>query len=69
MLSLLARRALTAAALAAASAVGTYVVRRWVQRRENRSRRDEPFEVSRWEGEGGSPTELRAALPHRQAWQ
>jgi hypothetical protein len=66
MLSLLARRALTAAAIAAAGAAGSYLARRYVGRRlERRRSREEGADVSRWEGEGGSPPELTAAVPHQ----
>ena len=66
MVSLLLRRALTAAALAAAGAAGSYLVRRFVERRTlGRARREERVDVSRWEGEGGSPPDLPAAVPHQ----
>jgi hypothetical protein len=65
MVSLLLRRALTAAALAAAGAAGSYLMRRAVERRTRRhTRRDDRVDVSRWEGEGGSPPDLPAAVPH-----
>ena len=65
MVSLLLRRALTAAALAAAGAAGSYLVRRVVERRtRGRARGDDRIDVSRWEGEGGSPPDLPAAVPH-----
>jgi hypothetical protein len=65
MVSLLLRRALAAAALAAAGAAGSYLVRRFVERRTHgRARRQEHVDVSRWEGEGGSPPDLPAAVPH-----
>ena len=65
MVSLLLRRALTAAAVAAAGAAGSYLVRRFVERRtRGRARRDDRLDVSRWEGEGGSPPDLTAAVPH-----
>jgi hypothetical protein len=64
MLTLLVRRALTAAVFAAAGAAGSYLVRRIVERQ--RARRDERLDVSRWEGEGGSPQDLTAAVPHHE---
>jgi hypothetical protein len=65
MLSTLARRALTAAVVAAAGAAGTYAFRRFADRRTRRSLKDERVDVSRWEGEGGSPPDLAAAVPHQ----
>ena len=67
MLSFIARRALTAAVVAAAGAAGAYVFRSVTERRRhgNVARTDERTDVSRWEGEGGSPPDLTAAVPHQ----
>jgi len=64
-LSLIARRALTAAVVAAAGAVGSYAFRHYMYRRTRRSRREDKIDMSRWEGEGGSPPDLTAAVPHQ----
>ena len=67
LLSTLARRALTAALVAAAGAAGSYAFRHFVDKKstKHRSRREEKSDVSRWEGEGGSPPDLTAAVPHQ----
>jgi len=64
-LSLIARRALTAAVVAAAGAAGSYAFRHYMHRRTRRSRREDKIDMSRWEGEGGSPPDLTAAVPHQ----
>lgn len=66
MLSPLARRALTGALVAAAGAAGSYVVKHYLDR-ARRDRREEKLDVSRWEGEGGSPPDLTASVPHQPA--
>lgn len=63
MLSLIARRALTAAVVAAATAAGSYAMRSYMSRRKLRRTRDVQ-ELSRWEGEGGSPPDVTSAVPH-----
>ena len=56
MLSYLARRALTAALVAAAGAAGTMAARRYFERRSQRPvHRDERTALNRWENEGGAP--------------
>ncbi len=65
VLSLLARRALTAAVVAAAGAAGSYALRHYMTRRSRRSRIQDKIDVSRWEDEGGSPPDLTAAVPHQ----
>lgn len=70
LLSLIARRALTAALVAAAGAAGSYAIRHYLGRpagRTHREGRQEKVDVSRWEGEGGSPPDLTAAVPHQSA--
>lgn len=62
----LARKALTAAIVAAAGAAGSFAFRHYMERRSGRARRDERLDVSRWEGEGGSPPDLPAAVPHQR---
>lgn len=67
LLSLIARRALTAAVVAAAGAAGSYAFRHYIDKRNGTSRRarkEDKIDVSRWEGEGGSPPDLTAAVPH-----
>ena len=65
MMSYIVRRALTAAAVAAAGAAGSYLVRRMSQRyAQGRTHREDKIDMSRWEGEGGSPPDLPAAVPH-----
>jgi hypothetical protein len=64
-LSPFVRRALTAAVVAAAGAAGSYAFRHYMDRRTHRSRKDDRIDVSRWEGEGGSPPDLNAAVPHQ----
>lgn len=65
IVSLMMRRALTAAALAAAGAAGSYLMRRVIQRqRWSQRTRDEWLDETRWEGEGGRPPELLSAAPH-----
>jgi len=60
------RRALGAAAITAAAAAGTYFARKLVDRQRTRRgrRAEERLDVSRWEGEGGAPPDLTAAVPH-----
>jgi hypothetical protein len=65
MMSLIVRRALAAAAVAAASAAGSYLLRRMAEHRARRGAREDS-DVSRWEGEGGSPPDLPAAVPHQR---
>ena len=65
MLSTIARRALTAAIVAAAGAAGSYAFRHYAERHSRRTRKQEKIDVSRWEGEGGSPPDLTAAVPHQ----
>jgi hypothetical protein len=66
LMSSLARKALTAAIVAAAGAAGSYAFRHYLERRNGRrARRDEHLDVSRWEGEGGSPPDQPAAVPHQ----
>jgi hypothetical protein len=65
VLSLIARRALTAALVAAAGAAGSYAFRHYMQRRTSRRSRQDKIDESRWEGEGGSPPDLTAAVPHQ----
>lgn len=65
LLSPIARRALTAALVAAAGAAGSYALRHYLNRRSRRSRNEDQIDVSRWEGEGGSPPDLTAAVPHQ----
>ena len=65
VLSLLARRALTAAIVAAAGAAGSYAFRHYVDKRARRTRKQDKIDVSRWEGEGGSPPDLTASVPHQ----
>jgi len=44
--------------------MGAYVIRRLTQQHQQRlSMRDERSDVSRWEGEGGSPDEAISAAP------
>lgn len=66
VLSTIARRAITAAVVAAASAAGAYAWRRYAAEHESkrRLRRDWHVDESRWEGEGGSPPDATAAVPH-----
>ncbi len=64
-LSPFVRRALTAAVVAAAGAAGSYAFRHYMDRRTRRSRKEDKIDVSRWEGEGGSPPDLTAAVPHQ----
>jgi hypothetical protein len=65
-LSLIARRALTAAVVAAAGAAGSYAFRHYMDRRTSRrARKEDKIDESRWEGEGGSPPDLTAAVPHQ----
>lgn len=66
MLSLIARRALTAAVVAAAGAAGSFAYRHYLQTRNRRTRRDDRVDESRWEGEGGSPPDLKASVPHQR---
>jgi hypothetical protein len=65
VLSLIARRALAAALVAAAGAAGSYAFRHYMQRRTSRRSRQDKIDESRWEGEGGSPPDLTAAVPHQ----
>lgn len=66
LLSVIARRALTAAIVAAAGAAGSYAFRHYIDKKTSRrSRKEEKIDVSRWEGEGGSPPDLTAAVPHQ----
>ena len=65
LLSAIARRALTAAIVAAAGAAGSYAFRHYVEKKSHRSRKEEKIDVSRWEGEGGSPPDVTSALPHQ----
>ena len=64
MLSQLARRALTGALVAAAGAAGSYAVKHYLDR-ARREKREEKTDVSRWEGEGGSPPDTTASVPHQ----
>ena len=64
VLSMLARRAIAAAIVAAAGAAGSYAFRHFVEKRSHRKRKEDKFDYSRWEGEGGSPPDLTAAVPH-----
>ena len=64
VLSIIARRAIAAAIVAAAGAAGSYAFRHFVETRSHRKRREEKIDHSRWEGEGGSPPDLTAAVPH-----
>ena len=68
MLNLMLRRALRAAVLTAAAAAGTYVARQLIerQRTQRRARRQDRADVSRWEDEGGSPADQKAAVPHHE---
>lgn len=66
VLSILARRALTAAIVAAAGAAGSYAFRQIVEKRSHRKRKEDRIEHLRWEGEGGSPPDLTAAAPHHR---
>ena len=71
MLSTIARKALTAAIVAAAGAAGSYVFRQMMEKRGHgrngsRARQQDKVDVSRWEGEGGSPPDLTAAVPHQK---
>ena len=65
MLSYLARRALTGALVAAAGAVGSYAVKHYLDRARRDNKREEKTDVSRWEGEGGSPPDVTSAAPHQ----
>lgn len=65
-LSLIARRALTAAVVAAAGAAGSYAFRQYMDRRTSRARKQDTIDESRWEGEGGSPPDVTAAVPHQR---
>jgi hypothetical protein len=65
MLSYLARRALIGALVAAAGAVGSYAVKHYLDRARREKKREEKTDVSRWEGEGGSPPDVTAAVPHQ----
>ena len=66
LLSPFARRALTAAVVAAAGAAGSYAFRHYMDQSTRRSRKEDRIDdVSRWEGEGGSPPDLTAAVPHQ----
>jgi len=64
VLSMIARRALAAAIVAAAGAAGSYAFRHFTEKRSHHKRREEKIDHSRWEGEGGSPPDLTAAVPH-----
>jgi hypothetical protein len=66
MISSIARKALTAAIVAAAGAAGSYAFRHFTERRKGRTRRDERLDVSRWEGEGGSLPDVPAAAPQQR---
>jgi hypothetical protein len=67
VLSLIARRALTAAIIAAAGAAGSYAFRHYIDRRmSRRSRKQDRIDQSRWEDEGGSPPDMTAAVPHQE---
>jgi hypothetical protein len=68
MMNLILRRALKAVALTAAAAAGSYIARQLVERQRvsSRSRRDDRADVHRWEDEGGSPPDLKAAVPHHE---
>lgn len=65
MLRTLARSAITAVVLAAAGAASSYAMRRYVAKRSRRTGGDERIDESRWEGEGGSPKDATAAVPHQ----
>ena len=67
LLSHIARSALTAALVAAAGAAGSYAIRHYFGRpaRPHREGRQEKVDVSRWEGEGGSPPDVTASVPHQ----
>lgn len=68
LLSVIARRALTAALVAAAGAAGSYAFRHYMGKRNTTSRRarkEDKVDMSRWEGEGGSPPDLTASVPHQ----
>ena len=64
LLTPIARRALTAALVAAVGAAGSYAYRHYVDRKKSR-RTEDKIDMSRWEGEGGSPPDLTAAVPHQ----
>ena len=67
IVSTIARKALTAAIVAAAGAAGSYLFRQYVERRHHGRRgHDDRLDVSRWEGEGGSPPDVTAAVPHQR---
>ena len=66
MLSHLARRALTTALVAAAGAVGSYAMKEYLDR-ARREKRQDKTDVSRWEGEGGSPPDVTASGPLQPA--
>ena len=66
VLSPLARKALTAAIVAAAGAASSYAYRHFAERRKLRARRQDKIDVSRWEGEGGSPPGVTASVPHQR---
>jgi hypothetical protein len=65
MLSYLARRALTGALVAAAGALGSFAVKHYLDRAHRVKKREEKTDVSRWEGEGGSPPDVTSSVPHQ----
>ncbi|HVE48330.1 MAG TPA: hypothetical protein VNG69_01775 [Casimicrobiaceae bacterium] len=66
----LLRRSLTAAMIAAAGAAGAFAMRHFLDKRDAQrkggyKRKEDKIDVSRWEGEGGSPPDCHAAVPHQ----
>ena len=66
MISHLARRVLASALVAAAGAAGSYAMKHYLDRARREKKREQKIDVSRWEGEGGSPPDLTASVPHQR---
>lgn len=68
MFNFLFRRIVAAAVMAAVGAAASYIYRRMTdpQNTPRRAPRQERVDMSRWEGEGGSPPDSKAAVPHHE---